>query len=90
MYDARERTILDREWEIDAAERRGEIKGKIEGEIKGKIEGQIDGEVRMIRMLQGLLGVVVAGEQELRELTLEQLRAKTSDFQDKLRSRIPS
>ncbi len=86
MYDARERAILDREWEIGAAERRGEIKG----EIKGKIEGEINGEVRMIRMLQGLLGVAVADEQELREFNLEQLRAMATDLQEKLRRRTPS
>ena len=34
MYDARERAIQDREWELDATFREGEIKG----EIKGKIE----------------------------------------------------
>ncbi len=81
MYDARERAILDREWEIGAAERRGEVKGKIEGEI--------DGEVRLVQVLQGLLGVAIAGDQELRELTLEKLRAIASDLQDKLRSRQP-
>jgi predicted transposase/invertase (TIGR01784 family) len=82
MYDARERAIQDREWEIDAAERRGRR--------EGKIEGQIEGEVRMVRTLQGLLGVAVAEERELRELTLDELRATTSDLQEKLRSRTPS
>ncbi len=75
MYDARERAIRDREWEINAAFRDGEIKGKIEGEIK------------MIRTLQALLGVPVAEEQELRATTLEQLEAMTSALQEQLRSR---
>ena len=71
MYDARERAIQDREWEIDAAERKGEIKGKIE----------------TIQMLQGILRVPVGEEKELRTFTLEQLQALTSTLQEKLRNR---
>ncbi len=71
MYDARERAIRDREWEISAALREGEIKG----------------EIKMIRTLQGLFGVPVADEAELRTMSLEQLEAITSDLQEKLRSR---
>ena len=83
MYDARERAIRDREWELNAAIREGEIKGKIEG----KIEGEIKGEIKMVRTLQNLLGVPVAEEQELRAMTLEQLEAMTSALQEQLRSR---
>ncbi len=82
MYDARERAIQDREWELDARERKGKIEGKIEGEIKG--------EIRMIRTLQGLLGVAPTDEQELQSRSLEQLQAMTSDLQEKLRTRTPS
>ncbi len=71
----RERAIQDREWEIDAAERKGEIRG----EIKGKIE--------TIQMLQGILRVPVGEEKELRTFTLEQLQALTSTLQEKLRNR---
>ena len=78
MYDARERAIQDREWEIDAAER----KGRREGEIKGKIE--------TIHVLQGLLRVPVGEEQELRTLTLEQLQALTCTLQEKLRKCVRS
>ncbi len=70
MYDAREKAIRDRKWELNAAFR----------------EGQREGEIKMIRTLQGLLGVPVAGEQELREMKSEQLEAMTSDLQEKLRS----
>ena len=54
---------------------------------KVRDKGQIDGEIRMVRTLQGLLGVAVAEEQELHKLTLEQLRAMTSELQEKLRNR---
>ncbi len=74
MYDAREKAIRDRKWELGAAFREGEIKG----------------EIRMVRTLQGLLGVAVAEEQVLQKSTLEQLQAMTSDLQEKLRSRVPS
>ena len=36
MYDAREKAIRDRKWEIDSAKREGEIKGEIKGKIEGK------------------------------------------------------
>jgi predicted transposase/invertase (TIGR01784 family) len=78
MYDAREKAIRDRKWELSSAFREGER----EGEIKGKIES--------IRMLQGLLNVPVSEEQELRTLTLEQLQALTSSLQENLRNRTPS
>ena len=86
MYDARERALRDREWELDATFREGEIKGKIEGEI----EGEIKGEIKMIRTLQGLAGVPVADEAELRTMNLAQLQAVTTDLQEKLRNRTPS
>ena len=78
MYDAREKASRDREWEIVATYRQGRREGKMEGEI------------RMVRTLQGLLGVAVAEERELHNLTLEQLQAMTSDLQEKLRTRTPS
>jgi predicted transposase/invertase (TIGR01784 family) len=74
MYDAREKAIRDRKWELNAAFREGEIKVRIE----------------TIQMLQGLLRVPVAQEPELRTLTLEQLQAMTSDLQEQLRNRTPS
>ena len=90
MYDAREKAIRDRKWEIAARERTARREGKIEGKIEGEREGEIKGEIKMVRTLQGLLGVAVAEEQELHALALEQLRAMTSDLQEKLRTRTPS
>jgi predicted transposase/invertase (TIGR01784 family) len=78
MYDARERAIQDREWEIDAAER------------KGRREGEIKGEIKTIQILQGLLGLPVGEAEELRTLAMEQLQALTSTLQEKLRNRVPS
>ena len=82
MYDARERAIRDRKSEVNAARREGKIEGEIEGERKG--------EIKTIRMLQGLLGVPLAEERDLRTLTLEQLQAFTADLQEKLRNRTPT
>ena len=65
MYDARERFLRDRKWEQDAMFRDGKIEGEIEA---------------LVRTLQGLAGVPVAEEQELRAFTLEQLQAMTSDL----------
>ena len=77
MYDARERTIRDRKSELNAKFREGEREGEIKGEIK------------MIRTLQGLLGVPAAEEADLRTMSLEQLEAITSDLREKLRNRGP-
>ncbi len=82
MYDARERAIRDRKWEIEAARREGRDEGRDEGEIKG--------EIKMIRMLQGLLGMALSDEKELSALSLEQLEVLTAGLQEKLRSRTPS
>ncbi len=78
MYDAREKAICDRKWELKASFSEGETKG----ETKVRIE--------MIQSLQGLLRMPVSEEQELRTLTLEQLRALTSSLQEQLRNRTPS
>lgn len=74
MYDARERAIRDRQWELDSA--------FLEGEIKGKIE--------LIRALQGILRAPLTEEQELRSMTLEHLEALAGSLQEKLRNRTPA
>jgi predicted transposase/invertase (TIGR01784 family) len=74
MYDARERAIRAREWEIDAATRKGETGVRIE----------------MIQTLQGILGLPISPEQELRQTTLERLQVLTGDLQQKARSRAPA
>jgi hypothetical protein len=71
MYDAREKAIRDRKWELNGAFREGEIKG----------------EIKLIRTLQAILDIPVGEEQNLRAMTLEQLEALTSSLQEKLRSR---
>ena len=82
MYDAREKAIRDRKWELDSAFREGER----EGEVKGKIEG----EIKLIRTLQGILQTSLSQEQTLRAMTLEQLESLASSLQEQLRSRTPS
>ena len=86
MYDAREKAIRDRKWELDSAFREGEREGEIKGEIKGKIEGKIE----LIRTLQGIMQTAVSEEQDLRTMTLEQLESLTSSLQEQLRNRTPS
>ena len=65
MYDAREKAIRDRKWELNAAFRegeqiKGEIKGEIKGKIEGKIKGKIEGKIELIRTLQGILQTSVS------------------------------
>ncbi len=86
MYDAREKVIRDRKWELDARERKARREGKIEGEIEGEMKVRIE----TTQMLQGLACVAVSEEQELRALGLEQFQALTRDLREKLRNRMPS
>ena len=64
MYDAREKAIRDRKWELNGAFREGQREGKIEGKIEGRIEGKIEGKIETIQALQGILRVPVSEEQE--------------------------
>lgn len=86
MYDAREKAIRDRQWQLNAARR----EGKIEGKIEGKVEGKVEGEIKLIRTLQGILSIPVSEEQDLQRMTLEELEALTSRLQDGIRSRQSS
>ncbi len=74
MYDAREKAIRDRQTALNSARREGEIKG----------------EIKMIRMLQGLLCTPVSEEESLRVMSLEQLESLTSSLQEQLRGRSTS
>jgi hypothetical protein len=94
MYDRREKSIRDRNWQLAAARQEGleegEIKGEVKGRIEGEIKGKIEGRIEMVRMLQGLLYMPVSDEKELSAMGLEQLDALTGGLQEKLRSRVPS
>ncbi len=83
MYDSREKAIRDRQWELNASRN----EGLIEGESKGKIEGKIEGEIKMIRMLQEILGLSVSTESDFEGKTLVELQSHTADLQDRLRNR---
>ena len=64
MYDARERAIRDRKWELDAAKREGKVEGKIE----------------LIHTLQGLLYQPLTGEKGARGNEFEQLETLKSSL----------
>ena len=91
MYDAREKAIRDRQWDLSAARREGQIEGKLEGKLEGKregmIEGAIAGEIKLIRVLQGILQIPVSDQQELSAMRLEQLESLTNRLQEKARNR---
>jgi DNA-binding PucR family transcriptional regulator len=74
MYDALEIARCDRQAALNVATEEGEIKVRIE----------------TIQDLQRLLGEPAGDEQELRELTLEQLKALTRSLEDQLRNRMPA
>ncbi len=95
MYDAREKTIRDRQWALNATREEGrleglalgELKGKIEGKIEGKIQGKIEGEIRLIRMLQEILDIPPTAEAELSRQSLEELQAISNSLKSNLRNR---
>ena len=65
MYDAREKAIRDRQWQLNAAFREGEAKGEAKGKIEGQREGEINDRIERIQSLQGILRVPVSDEQQL-------------------------
>jgi hypothetical protein len=71
MYDAREKSLRDQQWALNAAHREGEIKGKIE----------------LIRTLEGILGLALSNAEDLQKLDLEDLQSRTSSLQDRARNR---
>ena len=79
MYDAREKALRDQQWALNAAHREGKIEGEIEGEIKG--------EIKLIRTLEGILGLALSSVEDLQKLELADLQVLTSNLQDRARNR---
>jgi hypothetical protein len=75
MYDAREKALRDQQWALNAAHREGEVEGEIKGEIK------------LIRTLEGILGLALSNVEDLHKLDLEALQMRTSNLQDRARNR---
>jgi hypothetical protein len=79
MVDAQEKALRDQQWALNAAHREGKIKGEIRGEIKGKI--------KLIRTLEGILGLALSNVEDLQKLDLADLQVLTSNLQDRARNR---
>ena len=75
MCDAREKAMRDQKWALNQAHREGLFEGKIEGEIK------------LIRTLEGVLGLALSKVEDLQKLDLESLQKLTSTIQDRVRNR---
>ena len=75
MYDAREKAIRDHQWALNAAHREGKLEGKLEGEIK------------LIRTLEGILGLALSNEADLQKQNFEELQKLTAVLQDRARNR---
>ncbi len=88
MYDAREKALRDQQWALNAAHREGEIEGEIKGKIEGKIEGEMKGEIKLIRTLEGILGLALSSVEDLQKLNLEALQMLTSNLQERARNRV--
>ena len=82
MYDAREKAIRDRQWELNASRNEGLAEGLAEGEIRG--------EIKMIRMLQEILQLPASPDSDFTGKTLEELKQSTAELQDQIRNRRSS
>ena len=82
MYDAREKAIRDRQWELNASRNEGLAEGEIKGEIRG--------EIKMIRMLQEILQLPASPDSDFTGKTLEELKQRTAELQDQIRNRRSS
>ena len=95
MYDAREKAIRDRQWQISSAFREGRLEGEAIGEARGEARGEERGEARgeargkfeLIRTLQGLLHLPVNDEAASNAMSLEQLTTLADSLRDQLRGR---
>ena len=84
MYDAREKAIRDHQWALNAAHREGKLEGKLEGETKGRL----DGEIKLIQILESILGIPPSEKSDLEKRGLEELQKLTIVLQDKARNRV--
>jgi hypothetical protein len=81
-YDAREKALRDQQWALAATH----LAGEQEGTEKGKAEG----EVKLIRILEGLLNRPAMAESELALKRLVELSQIAGELQRLLRSRPTS
>ncbi|HBJ34672.1 MAG TPA: hypothetical protein DDZ51_07900, partial [Planctomycetaceae bacterium] len=72
MYDSREKAVRDLE------------SGLIDAREEGFEKGREEGEIKLIRMLQEILGEPVSDENELRIHSLEQLHSLTADLRNRV------
>lgn len=71
MYDAREKAIRDRQWELNAS----------------RLEGKIEGEIRLIRTLEEILGMPMSTDAALSEKSFDELQAHSAELQGRIRNR---
>jgi flagellar biosynthesis/type III secretory pathway protein FliH len=84
MYDAREKASLDIQSNLIDARREGHQEGHQEGRQEGRQEGESVGRVKAY---QELLGDSIASDEELTQMTSEQLTCTILDLQTRLRER---
>jgi predicted transposase/invertase (TIGR01784 family) len=85
-YDAREKALRDQQWALAAALQEGEQKGIEKGIEKGKAEG----EIKLIRILEGLLNRPAMEECQLSSKSLDELSQIAGELQRMLRGRSSS
>lgn len=77
LYETRLKMQRDEAARLEYAELKGRAEGREEGELLGQV-----------RMLEGLLNLPRSSDEELAAQTMDQLRARAADLQNKLRARL--
>ncbi len=76
MYDTREKAARDHQWLINGARNEGLVQGNKKGAIIGTI-----------RTCQAILGLAESDIEDLRSISVEELKARASQLQTALRGR---
>ena len=89
MHDQREKAQRDYDWMLSSALKQGREAGREAGREEGREVGREEGEViGAIQMLQGILGDAASSNLELYGRPIIELRAKLSELQERVRSRL--
>ena len=80
MYDAREKASLDIQSNLVDAKQEGRQEGIEIGEQRGKLTGSV-------QVYEGLIGEPITPDEELSKKSIEELGAKVTQLQKRLRDR---
>ncbi len=84
-YDDRLKAERDEWARMEQAKLEGRMEGRMEARMEGFMEGETKSQVRLIAILQDLIGDPVESEEALAALGLDRLREMESDLKQRFR-----